>query len=225
MIKKESDRMRILFAASSAILITACSSTTVITETEPAPISEPVALTEVPGAFELAMGTVDQLVVAGNEPTAIDRLTQLLGVPDLTENEKAAALYRRGELRLGAGNDVEGAMYDFNELVSTYGDNPLSDEAGLWLAEATLETKALKAAIASGELSPTEEFEALFRLGEHQDAADLMLARNLSRGPDYLVDMFQIGYLCDDPELTGPTYDLVEPDGTMRSVRFCEFGK
>lgn len=216
--------MRTLLAVTSIAVIAACSSTAVVTD--PAVVdAPPVELTDVPSAFDLAMGTVDQLVEAGNEPTAIDRLTQLLGVPDLTEEEKAAALFKRAELRFGAGSDVFGAVNDLTELTSTYEDSPLAGDAALMLAEATAEANALKAAIATGDLSPTEEFEARFRLGEHQDAADLMLTRNLTPDAEYIVDFFQIGYLCDDAELTGPSYDMIEPDGTMRTVRFCEFGK
>ena len=52
-----------------------------------------------------------------------------------------------------------------------------------------------------------------------------MLANALTPENDYILDMYQIGYLCEDAELTGPSYALVEPDGTDRVVRFCDFGK
>ncbi|MEM7459106.1 MAG: hypothetical protein AAF331_06555, partial [Pseudomonadota bacterium] len=61
--------------------------------------------------------------------------------------------------------------------------------------------------------------------GEHQTAADIMFENALSPENDYILDMYQIGYLCDSAELTGPSYGLVEPDGTERTVRFCDFGK
>ena len=37
--------------------------------------------------------------------------------------------------------------------------------------------------------------------------------------------MYQIGYLCEGDELTGRSYDAVEPDGTNHALRFCDFGK
>ncbi|MDJ0920923.1 MAG: hypothetical protein QNI84_07330 [Henriciella sp.] len=216
--------MRTLIALTSLAVMAACASSDVVSDTTVTDTA-PVDLMEVPSAFDLAMSSVEQLVAAGNEPTAIDRLTQLLGVPELTEAEKAEALYKRGELRFSEGHDVLGAISDFSELINTYENSLFAADARYMLTEATHEAETLQAAIASGDLSPTEEFEARFRLGAHQDAADLMLTRNLTPSADYILDMFQMGYLCDDDELTGPSYDLTEPDGTDRIVRFCEFGK
>ena len=75
------------------------------------------------------------------------------------------------------------------------------------------------------EDAPMQRFEILFRLGRHQEAADLMLAGALEPGNEYILDMYQIGYLCDGDELAGPVFELVEPDGTSRNVQFCELGK
>ncbi|MEL6664420.1 MAG: hypothetical protein AAFR33_15615, partial [Pseudomonadota bacterium] len=76
-----------------------------------------------------------------------------------------------------------------------------------------------------GNLSRTERFETLFRLGQHQDAMDYMLANNLKPSNDYLVDMYQMGFLCEGDEYGGPVYDAVEPDGTPRALQYCDFGK
>lgn len=210
--------MRSLFAASILLFAGACASTT----TDTAPTTQQAV---VPNSFDLAMSTVDGLVAAGNEQIAIDRLTQLLGNPDLTPDELAATLMRRGELRYGDGDDLMGAIQDFEELTARYPDSALVESAELLLEDAVMEHNALTNHMMVGGLSPTEEFEILFRLGRHQDAADLMLSRNLQPGNGYLVDMYQVGYLCDDPELTGPSYDMVALDGTTRTLRFCEFGK
>lgn len=216
--------MRSLLAVSSFALIAACASSTV--ETDPVAVDTPVAEQPVmPSPFDLAMQTVAQLEAAGNEQQAIDRIQQLLGNPDLTDTESASALLKLGQLRFGAGSDVTGAISAWNELIEDYPDTPAAFDATPLLATAQSEYDALTGALARGELSPTQEFEARFRLGEHQSAADLMLTNNLSPDNAYLVDMFQIGYLCDDPNLTGPSYDMTEPDGTARTVRFCEFGK
>jgi hypothetical protein len=37
--------------------------------------------------------------------------------------------------------------------------------------------------------------------------------------------MSQIGYLCDDSNLTGRAYAVTDRDGTTRNLRFCDFGK
>ncbi|MBR9835883.1 MAG: hypothetical protein GYB42_12030 [Alphaproteobacteria bacterium] len=215
--------MRSLIAASTLLLMTACATSD--GDREPVNVDTPPATQTVPDAFDLAMQTVDGLVAGGNEQAAIDRLTQLLGRPDLSDEDLAATLLKRAELRYGAGHDVEGALLDLEELFLTYPDSP-SAAAGTPLhANAAEEISRLRAALAGGELSPTEEFNVRFRLGQHQDAADLMLARSLLPENEYVVDMFQMGYLCDDETLTGPGYAMVEPDGTERTVRFCEFGK
>jgi len=214
-----------LLASSLMVLTTACASGN----------SVPVAAVSVPpppltergevDTFALAMNSVDILVEAGNEQAAIDRLTQLLGEPNLTRAQKMAALETRSELRYGPGNDVEGALNDFAELKMLYGDaGDFSAEYPLSV-EAQFEAEALLEALNRPDLTPSEEFEILFRLGRHQDATDLMLSRNLTPDTPFLVDMYQIGYLCDDETLTGPSYDMTNPDGTKMVLRFCDFGK
>lgn len=217
--------MRPLIAASCLALLAACATTT-YEATDP--VSAEAAQTErpiMPSAYGLAMDTVDQLVAAGNEQHAIDRLMQLLGNPELTDDESANALMRLGELRYGEGQDLEGAITAWDELIATYPTSRAAVDAASNRDIARGEATSLNGLLEMGDLSPTEEFEVLFRLGQHQNAADLMFDRNLKPENPYLVDFFQIGYLCDNTNLTGPSYDMVEPDGTARTVRFCEFGK
>jgi len=215
--------MRSLIAVSTLVLITACATTPYA---PPVEADAPVELAVIPGAFELAMETVTGLVDAGNEQLAIDRVKQLLGNPELTDAEKSEALMTLGEIRYSeAGSDVFGAIDAWDELIDNYPESEFAIAADPLRATARGEATSLNFQIETGDLSPTEKFERMFRLGLHQDAADLMLDRNLSPDNPYLVDMFQIGYLCDDSDLTGPSYDMVEPDGTARTVRFCEFGK
>ncbi len=216
--------MRSLIAVSTLVLITACATST--PGAPPVEADAPVELAVIPGAFGLAMETVTGLVDAGNEQLAIDRLKQLLGNPELTDAEKAEALMTLGDIRYSeAGSDVFGAIDAWDELIENYPDSEFAIATILLRDTARGEATSLNFEIETGDLSPTETFERMFRLGLHQDAADLMLDRNLSPDNSYLVDMFQIGYLCEDSNLTGPSYDMVEPDGTARTVRFCEFGK
>ncbi|MEM6534714.1 MAG: hypothetical protein AAGA24_04615 [Pseudomonadota bacterium] len=209
--------MRFMIAASSLAILAACA-------TSDAPVSATSSVAN-PTAFDLAMDTVDTLLEAGNEQTAIDRLTQLLGSPDLSDEDMANALMARADIRYGYGNDVWGAIADFEEVIERYPGSPQAIEAGPLLDLARGEATTLNGQVEMGNLSPTQEFEYRFRLGEHQEAADLMLARNLTPENEYILDLYQMGYLCDDPTITGPSYDMAEPDGTVRRVRFCEFGK
>ena len=219
--------MRLLIAASALAVMAGCASTSTTDAPPPAVVDmpPPVAQPIVPNAYDLAMATVEQLVEAGNEQEAIQRVRQLLGNPDLNESETAKSLLKLGALRYGDGNDVFGAIEAWDELIENYPTSPEAIAATAKRDTARGEATSLNFAIETGDLSPTEQFESMFRLGNHQDAADYMLERNLKPDNPYLVDMFQIGYLCDDDTLTGPSYDLTEPDGTARTVHFCEFGK
>ncbi|GGB57726.1 MULTISPECIES: hypothetical protein [Henriciella] len=210
----------ILAGASLVLLASACASST------DAPV-EPVetAASAEPTEFELAMGTVNSLVEAGNEQIAIDRLTQLLGDPGMNDEQMAKALYARAKLRHGGGNDLTGSIADLKEIASDYATSSIADDAAALQLEAEAEFAMLNDMLTSGEPTAMERFEILFRLGQHQEAADLMLAGALEPENAYILDMYQIGYLCDGDELAGPVFELVEPDGTRRSVQFCELGK
>lgn len=214
--------MRTILAVSMLVLASACASTDV--DVPPVVVDTP-PVTAQPSNFDLAMNTVEELVQAGNEQAAILRLEQLIGNQDATADEKAAALYRMAELKMGDGNQVWGAIEALDEFLETYPDHAKANAATELRDYARGEATSLNFALEQGGLSPTEAFKARFRLGEHQVASDIMLANAITPENDYLLDMYQIGYLCEDAELTGPSYRLVEPDGTDRVVRFCDFGK
>ena len=216
--------MRFILAATAIALTTACASTS--GETASSGVDTATSASTVqPSAYELAMGTVDDLLAAGNEQTAILRFEQLIGMQTATEDEKASALYRMAELKLGEGNQVWGGIQALDEFIETYPDHEKIPAAIELRDYARGEATSLNFQLEQGGLSPMEQFKARFRLGEHQDAADIMLINALTPANEYLLDMYQIGYLCDDVELTGPQYAVTEPDGTERSVRFCDFGK
>jgi hypothetical protein len=216
--------MRRLLAVSVFAFLGACATSTTV---EPVAVdTPPVQETVIPSASALAMDTVDKLIAAGNEQAAILRLQQLVGIQDATDAERAAALYRMAHLQYGDGNDVFGAIGTLDELLEDYPDFEFAADAEDMRNTARGEATSLNFALETDEtLTPTERFEIMFRLGRHQDAADFMLARNLTPENAYLLDMYQVGYLCEDDELTGPAYDMVEPDGTARTLHFCEFGK
>ncbi|MEO1554258.1 MAG: hypothetical protein AAFR82_09995 [Pseudomonadota bacterium] len=214
--------MRLLLAASTLILVTACATSNV--DAPPVLADTPPIATE-PSTYDLAMGTVDDLLAAGNEQAAILRLEQLIGMQTATDDERAAALFRMAELKLGDGSQVWGGIEALDELIEAYPEHESIPAAVEMRGTARGEATSLNFVLEQGELSPMQQFEARFRLGEFQSAADIMLANALTPENSYLLDMYQIGFLCDSIELTGPQYKLIEPDGTDRTVRFCDFGK
>ncbi|WOR15806.1 hypothetical protein RYZ27_03905 [Hyphomonas sp. FCG-A18] len=219
--------MRLILAASAFAIVTACANTGDV-NVPPAEVEFPPPLADqpiVPSAFDLAMGSVDELVEAGNEQAAIMRLQQLVGMQDATDAEKATALMKMADLQGFGGNDVYGAIDSLTELIETYPESDLVPQANE--LRDTLRGKATSLnTMANDPNRPlTERFEARFELGEHTEAADMMLERNLTPDNAYLLDMYQIGYLCEDETLTGPSYALTDTDGTARTLHFCEFGK
>ena len=219
---------RLAFASASLAVIAACASTTTDADLEPAVAPDPAPVVSEPtptSPFDLAMGTVASLTEQGNEQAAIDRLTQLLGNPDITDSQKADALYARAQLRYGDGNDVYGAISDINEMLEVKSDHPDALAASELRDIARGEATSLNFLLEQGNLSRTERFETLFRLGEHQDAMDLMLDAGLTPSNAYLIDLYQMGYLCEGEEYGGPIFNGVEPDGTRRALQYCDFGK
>jgi len=218
-----------LIATASALTLAACTTTP-----EPAAPTAPVTVpaeTEIVvpptlSAVELAMGTVDELVAGGNTQTAIDRLTQLLGDATLTDEEKASVLARRGDLRASPeGYDLYGAISDYGQLLEAY---PTSDAAADTQGKLDLangEATTLNGLLDRPETPRGQRFTSHFRLGQHNEALDLMLSSGLVPDNEHLIAMYQIGYLCAGEDQTGPVYNATEPDGTPRELRFCDFGK
>ena len=213
------------FAAVSVLVLAACAS---VPETVKVPGgSDTATAAAMPdSAFELAMQTVEGLVVAGNTQAANDRLTQLLGSPALSQEEYAETLFRRGEIRFGPGGyDALGAVEDFQEIVDSYGDTAWYTAALQMLDPARSKATTLETQLTQPETTKLQKFNFLMELGMHQDAIDLMIANDLTPDNEALIAMYDIGYLCEGDELTGRTYEAVELDGTARSLRFCDFGK
>lgn len=219
--------MRLILAASAFALVSACASTGNV-DVPPAEVETPPPAAEmpvIPSAYALAMTSVDELVEAGNEQAAIMRLQQLIGMQDATDEEKASALLKMANLQGYGGNDVYGAIDALTELIDTYPESSLMADAQQELDILRGKATSLNFIASNPDNPPTERFNAMFELGEHTEAADMMLARNLTPDNAILLDMYQIGYLCEDETLTGPSYALTDADGTARTLHFCEFGK
>jgi len=211
----------LLFAAASALVLGACASApdTATTTTDP---SE----TAVPSEYKLAHDTAAELVAAGNTPTAIQRLMQLVGDASLTPDERAETLYKLGQLSGSpTGYNAEGAVEYFYEVLADYASTPAAPKAAAALPGAEAAVADYVAIVDSVDATRTEQFQALMNLGRHQAAIDLMVANDILPGNEDLLAMYQIGYLCDDSNLTGRAYSVTDRDGTVRNLRFCDFGK
>ena len=212
----------LLFAAASAVILAACASAP---ET-PATDSAAAAATATKSSFERALETVDQMGAAGETQIAISRLMQLVGETNLTDAEQAKALLLLGDYSLlPDGYNAEGGLGYYRELIASFPGSASAAEAKTKIPPAEEKVAAYLTTLASVDSTRTEEFSALFNLGRHQEAIDLMVANDLMPDNDVLLAMYQIGYLCEDSNLTGRAYDVTQSDGTVASVRFCDFGK
>ena len=209
----------------SALVLVACETAPVVEPVVEPVVQEVVAPVEL-SEFDRANQTADDLVAEGNTQTAINRMSQLLRSNTITDDQRAAALLRRGELRYSEdGYDVRGAIEDFETIGEAYRTSPSAAEAGRIVEIARSEAISLTGLLEQPQTSRTQRFQSLLRLGQHDDALDLMLSSNLTPKNEELIAMFQIGYLCVGEDQTGPVYNAVEASGEALELRFCDFGK
>ncbi|MDP3458388.1 MAG: hypothetical protein Q8S09_03840, partial [Hyphomonas sp.] len=186
----------LLFAAASALVLGACASSTG-SSTAPKPET---AETVVVSPYNLALGTADELVAAGNTPTAIQRLMQLVGDTSLSPQELGEVLFRLGQLSGSpTGYDAEGAVEYFTEVLTDYPATDAAPKASAALPGARAAVAGHVATLESVDSTQSDRFMALFNLGRHQEAIDVMVANDILPGNEELLAMYQIGYLCEDP--------------------------
>lgn len=212
----------LLFAVASALVLGACASSTSSGPAKP----EATETSVVVSPFNLGLQTADELVAAGNTPTAIQRLMQLVGDTSLSPQQRSEVLHKLGQLSISpTGYDAEGAVDYFNEVLRDFATTAAAKQSAAALPAAEAAVAVHLATLESVDSTRTDEFLALFNLGRHQDAIDVMVANDILPGNEELLAMYQIGYLCDDSNLTGRAYSVSDRDGTVRSLRFCDFGK
>ena len=213
----------LLFAVTSALVLGACASSTTTSGT---PKPEATETSVVVSPFNLGLQTADELVAAGNTPTAIQRLMQLVGDTSLSPQQRSEVLHKLGQLSISpTGYDAEGAVDYFNEVLRDFATTAAAKQSAAALPAAEATVAVHLATLESVDSTRSDKFLALFNLGRHQDAIDLMVANDILPGNEELLAMYQIGYLCDDSNLTGRAYSVSDRDGTVRSLRFCDFGK
>ena len=146
---------RNLFAATAAAFVLAACATTTPVEAPVEPVVEAAetAVTDIVvppelSRVDLAMGTVDQLVAAGNTQTALDRLTQLLGDATLTDQERGEVLTRRGQLRSAdKGFDLWGGIEDLENVAEQFEGTELASTGQPLLVKERVRATSLNAVV------------------------------------------------------------------------------
>jgi hypothetical protein len=211
----------LLLAAACALVLSACASSN-----SPGTSAPAAAASAVVSPYYLGLQTAGALVDAGNTPTAIQRLMQLAGDTSLTPEQRSEVLYRLGKLSISpTGYDAEGAVEYFNEVLTGFAVTTAAKQSAAALPAAEAAVAIHLATLESLDAARSDKFLALFSLGRHLDAIDLMIANDILPGNEELLAMYQIGYFCEDSNLTGRAYSVTDRDGTVRSLRFCDAGK
>lgn len=212
----------LLLAAACALVLSACASSNSPGTSAPAA----AGTTAVVSPYYFGLQTADGLVDAGNTPAAIQRLMQLAGDMSLSPEQRSEVLHRLGRLSISpTGYDAEGAVEYFNEVLTGFAQAPAAKQSAAALPAAEAAVAIHLATLESPDAARSDKFLALFGLGRHLDAIDLMIANDILPGDEELLAMYQIGYACEDSNLTGRAYSVTDRDGTVRNVRFCDAGK
>ena len=212
----------LLLAAACALVLSACASSNSPGTSAPAA----AGTLAVVSPYYFGLQTADGLVSAGNTPAAIQRLMQLAGDTSLSPEQRSEVLHRLGKLSISpTGYDAEGAVEYFNEVLPGFAGTPAAKQSAAALPAAEAAVAILLATLESLDAARSDKFLALFSLGRHLDAIDLMIANDILPGNEALLAMYQIGYACEDSNLTGRAYSVTDRDGTVRNVRFCDAGK
>jgi hypothetical protein len=212
----------LLLAAACALMLSACASSNSPGTSAPAA----AGASGVVSPYYLGLQTAGALVDAGNTPTAIQRLMQLAGDTSLSPEQRSEVLYRLGKLSISpTGYDAEGAVEYFNEVLTGFAVTTAAKQSAAALPAAEAAVAIHLATLESLDAARSDKFLALFSLGRHLDAIDLMIANDILPGNEELLAMYQIGYFCEDSNLTGRAYSVTDRDGTVRSLRFCDAGK
>jgi hypothetical protein len=212
----------LLFAVASALVLGACASSPSSGTSRPEATETPAVVSP----FSLGLQTANELVAAGNTPTAIQRLMQLAGDTSLSPQQRSEVLHKLGKLSISpTGYDAEGAVEYFNEVLTDFATTAAAKQSAAALPGAKATVTVHLATLESVDSTRSDEFLALFNLGRHLEAIDVMIANDILPSNEELLAMYQIGYLCEDPNLTGRAYSVTDRDGTVRNLRFCDAGK
>jgi hypothetical protein len=149
----------LLFAVASALVLGACASSTSSGPAKP----EATETSVVVSPFNLGLQTADELVAAGNTPTAIQRLMQLVGDTSLSPQQRSEVLRKLGQLSISpTGYDAEGAVDYFNEVLRDFATTAAAKQSAAALPAAEATVAVHLATLESVDSTRTDEFLALF---------------------------------------------------------------
>lgn len=170
------------------------------------------------GNFETVLA---EALGTANPYEADAAMTALLARTDLSDDQRARALYRRGSLRRMEGNDRPGAVEDFEAMLEIAPSHALAGNARTELSFARTDLQNLQA----NELrllTHAEWFDTVWALGKRQEAADRYRNARLSPTVEQVKSLEQAGFICSSDGEGPLVYQLGDMRDDLKGKTWCD---
>tara|TARA_R110000787_G_scaffold8359_4_gene27917 strand:+ start:19966 stop:20574 length:609 start_codon:yes stop_codon:yes gene_type:complete len=168
-------------------------------------------------AFETAMVEARS---NSNPYAADDTLSGLLENTNLSEDQRARALYARGSLRRQAGDDRRGAVEDFDAMLKLAPEHALAPNAREELAFAQTDVETIEVGL-SRPLNLSQWFNSMWVLGEHAEAAERYRTSGLSPNEAELAKLVAAGFVCEDRNGAAPVHTMGDMRPDLENKHWC----
>lgn len=148
-------------------------------------------------------------------------ITALLSREDLTEDQRARALYRRGSLRRMEGNDRPGAVEDFEAMLDMGPSHALAGNARTELSYTRKDLKRLQAN-ERRLLNHAEWFDTVWALGKRDEAASRYRKARLSPTAAQVIVLEQTGFICGSDGGGPDVYQLGDMRSDLKDKKWCD---
>lgn len=170
------------------------------------------------GEFETDMATA----LSQADPYQADfMIGQILEWPDLSSEQKARALYHRGSLRRQTGNNRLGAVTDFEAMLALTPTHNLAGHARTELSYTRQDIQKLRNRL-KRLLTHAEWFDAMWTLGERDQAAKRYQKARLSPTVAQVKALRATGHICDADGKGANVYQLGDRRSDLDGLKWCK---
>jgi hypothetical protein len=136
--------------------------------------------------------------------------TAILARADVSEDQKARALYMRALVRGTTASNLNGAINDYDSLLRMIpAEHRLFRMATDGRAYAVRQKQAIDARVARGPAAqqPAAYVDDLMYLGRHAEAVGFIRAQRFSPTPLQAEKLTKLGFMCEGPGYAGPAFN------------------
>lgn len=184
--------------------------------------SAPEKLTD--EAFKTLMDETAVRNSPGGDPfKEVRNISALMERPDLTDDQRLRALYRRAVIKASTGEDRMGAIVDYTTFVAAApAGHALLEHAEKNKAYAEAQMEHINRRLAVGpDPDRAQYFNDLLAAGRHDEAAKFF--RETGVQTVYGVEkLAKLGYLCEGDGYSGPSYKWGYDNTPTFIVRWCD---